>query len=239
MPTEYRCLICVLQSVNFAGTVFPSHLALHFLFSFFNSWPAPVNHSVRAKTHTWCRSLLKPFLSAVDRLRCLWQDLCCLWRGTSPFVVRTPLNIFHRKNYHTICTLLLACCSLSARQRLFSPSFSLSLFQHTPSHWDWWGARSAWIKMGTFNCVNSHFIFSFSWYLIMELSMVDWIVTNPLSDLPWAFGRVFILMKPPAYSSCKPQRVGLIKNVISATLSIDAPKVMADCTNVKGTLILD
>lgn len=51
--------------------------------------------------------------------------------GHLPFVVRTPLNIFHRINYHTICSFLPVCCSLSACQYLFSPFFSRPL-----SHWE-------------------------------------------------------------------------------------------------------
>lgn len=67
----------------------------------------------------------------------------------------------------------------------------------------------------------------------MELSMADWIVTNLFSDLPWAFGRVGILMKVPAYISLKPHRIGLMKNLISVTLSIADVKVMAYCSSIK------
>ena len=159
MPTEYRCLICGLHTVStvcFAATVFLSHLALHFLFSCFNSWLEPLNHSVTIPNlHLLLgtTSLYRFFVhSAVDRLRCLWQDLHRLRQGTSPFVVRTPLNIVPWNNYHTICGLLLARCSLSACQHLFSPSFSPSPPPtHAPSHWDGWGAGSLWTKRDTFN----------------------------------------------------------------------------------------
>lgn len=111
--------------------VFPTHLTF-FLFSCFNSRLKPLNRNVGVKARTWRLSSLQAFSSAVDRLACLWQDLCRLRRGTSLFVVRIPLNIFHRNNYHTICSFLPACCSLSACQLLLSPSFSLPL-PHTHS----------------------------------------------------------------------------------------------------------
>lgn len=99
-------------------------------FSCFMSW---LNHNVWSRS--WQRSALQAFSSAVDRRRCRWRDLCRLRQGTSPFVVRTPLNIFHRNNYHTICSFLPACCSPSACQLLSSPTFSL-----TSSQQGWWGA---------------------------------------------------------------------------------------------------
>lgn len=129
ISTEYRCRILT-HCRLLQGACFP-HI-WHFSFSSFNSWLKPLNCNVGAKARTWRRSLLQAFSSAADRLACLWQDLCRLRRGTSPFVVRIPLNIFHRNNYHTICSFLPACCSLSACQLLFSPPFSLPL-PHTHS----------------------------------------------------------------------------------------------------------
>lgn len=92
-------------------------------------WFVPLNAaaSAAATGPSGCCLLVADFLeavsSAVGRFWGPWQDLCRLWRGTSPFVVWTPLNIFSWNNNRAICSFLLAHCSLFAC--LFSSTSSL------------------------------------------------------------------------------------------------------------------
>ncbi len=236
---EYRCLICELYTADFCRDRV-SHTSGIFLFSCFNSWPKPLNHSLQSQSSY----LAQVFTTSL--FVCSGQT-CVPLAGpvpsaTSPFVVRIPLNIFHRNNYHTICSFLPACCSLSACQLLFSPSFSLPLpHTHTPSHWEWWGARSPWIKMDEFNCVNSLFIFGFSvrFFLVpynrayewwVELSLIYFLIClEHLAE--W----VYWWRTLHAFSL----QTHLIKNPISATLSIVGVEVMANCSSVKGIVISD